>query len=79
MTCTEAKLQYIRTWESLPEHGIHYFIVKFRGNRKPELIAVANNRLMKVNSDTGESTKTWRFSAMKKWHVNWEIRHIKVL
>uniref|UniRef100_A0A914E7L5 PH domain-containing protein n=1 Tax=Acrobeloides nanus TaxID=290746 RepID=A0A914E7L5_9BILA len=73
----EAKLQYIRTWEALPEHGIHYFIVKFRNARKPELIAVAYNRLMKINSDNGESNKTWRFSSMKKWHVNWEIRHIK--
>jgi len=26
----KAKLNYIRTWEALPEHGIHYFIVKFR-------------------------------------------------
>jgi kindlin 2 len=78
LSSTEAKLQYIRTWEALPEHGIHYFIVKFRGARKPELIAVACNRLMKVSSDNGESTKTWRFAGMKKWHVNWEIRHIKI-
>ncbi|VDK36033.1 unnamed protein product [Anisakis simplex] len=33
---------------------------------------------MKLNIDTGEGLKTWRFSAMKKWHVNWEIRHLKV-
>lgn len=78
LSSTEAKLQYIRTWEALPEHGTHYFIAKFRGARKPELIAVAYNRLMKVNNDNGEVTKTWRFSSMKKWHVNWEIRHIKV-
>lgn len=79
LSCREAKLQYIRNWEALPEHALHYFIVKFRnGKTKPELIAVAHNRIMKVNSDNGESTKTWRFSGMKKWHVNWEIRHIKV-
>ncbi|KAI6228942.1 hypothetical protein M3Y99_01174100 [Aphelenchoides fujianensis] len=62
LSSTEAKLQYIRTWEALPEHGQHYFIVKFQGARKPELIAVAHNRLIK----------------MHKWHVNWEIRHIKI-
>ena len=39
---------------------------------------MAHNRLMKVNNENGEPTKAWRFSAMKKWHVNWEIRHIKV-
>ncbi|KAI1719447.1 FERM central domain-containing protein [Ditylenchus destructor] len=78
LTSTEAKLQYIRTWEALPEHGIHYFIVKFRNNGKNDLIAVAHNRLMKINKENGESTKTWRYSGMKKWHVNWEIRHIKI-
>jgi hypothetical protein len=30
LSCREAKLQYIRNWEALPEHGLHYFIVKFR-------------------------------------------------
>ncbi|KAI6189766.1 hypothetical protein M3Y97_00044100 [Aphelenchoides bicaudatus] len=78
LSSTEAKLQYIRTWEALPEHAQHYFIVKFQGARKPELIAVAPNRLMKVNADNGESLKTWRFNQMHKWHVNWEIRHIKI-
>ncbi|KAI3422139.1 hypothetical protein GPALN_012672 [Globodera pallida] len=78
LSSTEAKLQYIRNWEALPEHGLHYFIVKFRNAKKAELVAVTHNRLMKVNSDNGESTKTWRFSGMKKWHVNWEIRHLKI-
>jgi kindlin 2 len=78
LSSTEAKLQYIRTWEALPEHGQHYFIVKFQGERKPELIAVAHNRLMKVNANNGESTKTWRFAQMLKWHVNWEVRRIKI-
>lgn len=78
LTCTEAKLQYIRTWEALPEHGIHYFIAKFRNARKAELIAVLHNRLVKVSNDNGEITKTWRFTGMKKWHVNWEIRYLKI-
>uniref|UniRef100_A0AC35UG25 PH domain-containing protein n=1 Tax=Rhabditophanes sp. KR3021 TaxID=114890 RepID=A0AC35UG25_9BILA len=78
LSCTEAKLQYIRTWQALPEHGIHYFIVKSGNNRKPELMAVAMNRLMKINADNGESTKTWRFTNMKKWHVNWEIRELMI-
>ncbi|KAF1750905.1 hypothetical protein GCK72_017456 [Caenorhabditis remanei] len=78
LTATEAKLQYIRAWQALPEHGIHYFIVRFRNARKAELVAVAINRLAKLNMDNGESLKTWRFSNMKKWHVNWEIRHLKI-
>lgn len=78
LTSTDAKLQYIRAWQALPEHGVHYFIVRFRNGRKADLIGVASNRLVKMNMDNGESVKTWRFSNMKKWHVNWEIRHLKV-
>ncbi|VDN20732.1 unnamed protein product [Gongylonema pulchrum] len=29
LSSTEAKLQYIRAWEALPEHGTHYFIIQF--------------------------------------------------
>ncbi|KHJ81020.1 hypothetical protein OESDEN_19298, partial [Oesophagostomum dentatum] len=50
---------------------MHYFIVRFRNGRKADLIAVAINRLVKMNMENGESIKTWRFSNMKKWHVNW--------
>ncbi|ETN77888.1 FERM central domain protein [Necator americanus] len=78
LTSTEAKLQYIRAWQALPEHGMHYFIVRFRNGRKADLIGVAINRLVKMNMENGESIKTWRFSNMKKWHVNWEIRHLKI-
>ncbi|VDO41094.1 unnamed protein product [Onchocerca flexuosa] len=78
LSSLEAKLQYIRAWEALPEHGIHYFVVRFRNSRKSELLGIAFNRIMRMNMDTGESLRTWRFSTMKKWHVNWEIRHLKV-
>jgi hypothetical protein len=53
-------------------------VSNFSNGRKPELLGVAFNRLMRMNVDSGESLKTWRFSQMKKWHVNWEIRHLKV-
>uniref|UniRef100_A0A0K0CUA7 PH domain-containing protein n=1 Tax=Angiostrongylus cantonensis TaxID=6313 RepID=A0A0K0CUA7_ANGCA len=78
LSSTEAKLQYIRAWQALPEYGMHYFIVRFRNGRKADLIGIAINRLVKMNMDNGESIKTWRFSNMKKWHVNWEIRHLKI-
>uniref|UniRef100_A0A8R1TYG1 PH domain-containing protein n=3 Tax=Onchocerca TaxID=6281 RepID=A0A8R1TYG1_ONCVO len=78
LSSLEAKLQYIRAWEALPEHGIHYFVVRFRNSRKSELMGIAFNRIMRMNMDTGESLRTWRFSTMKKWHVNWEIRHLKI-
>ncbi len=49
-----------------------------RGGRKAELLGVAFNRIMRMNVENGESIKTWRFSTMKKWHVNWEIKHVLV-
>ena len=30
----EAKLNYIRAWQALPEHGNTYFIVKMKGAKK---------------------------------------------
>jgi len=30
----EAKLNYIKAWQSLPHHGITYFIVRFKGLKK---------------------------------------------
>lgn len=103
LNLSDAKLEYIRAWQALPEYGIHYFVVRFRGVRKPvnknffshyfyvskykvfslisffkDLLSVAYNRMMRMNLETGETLKTWRFSNMKTWHVNWEIKHIFV-
>ncbi|VDO98019.1 unnamed protein product [Soboliphyme baturini] len=76
LSLTDAKLQYIRAWQTLPEFGIHYFVVRFKNSKKPDLLGISYNRLMKMNLETGDSVKTWRFSNMKRWHVNWEIKRI---
>lgn len=41
-------------------------------------MAVASNRLMKLDINTGDHLKTWRFNTMKAWNVNWEIKHVMV-
>ncbi|XP_013147707.1 PREDICTED: unc-112-related protein-like, partial [Papilio polytes] len=74
----EAKLQYIRTWQNLAEYGQTLFVVRFMGHRKDEVISVANNRLMRLDPATGDHIKTWRYSTMKAWNVNWEIKHMMV-
>lgn len=61
----EAKMQFIKAWQNLPDFGISHFIVKFMGHRKEELIAVAQNRIMKLDINSGVHQKTWRFSTMK--------------
>lgn len=61
----EAKLNFIKAWQSLPEYGIALFVVKFMGQKKEELLGVAHNRLMKMDLNTGDHLKTWRYNTMK--------------
>nr|CAD7458813.1 unnamed protein product [Timema tahoe] len=74
----DAKLSYIKAWQSLPEYGISLFIVKFMGHKKEELLGVAFNRLMRMDINTGDHIKTWRYNTMKAWNVNWEVKHMMV-
>ena len=34
MNLLESKMNYIKAWQSLPEYGITYFIVKIKGSKK---------------------------------------------
>lgn len=61
----EAKMNYIKAWQSLPEFGISLFVVKFMGHKKEELLGVAYNRLMRMDAATGDHIKTWRYNTMK--------------
>jgi len=74
----EAKMNFIRAWQSLPEYGVSLFVVRFHGEKKDELLGVASNRVMRMNLQTGDHIKTWRYSTMKAWNVNWETRHMMI-
>lgn len=74
----ESKLLYIRQWQSLPEFGVSHFVVKFRGSKKEEILGIAFNRIMRVDPASREATKTWRYSVMKNWNVNWETREMVI-
>uniref|UniRef100_H3BIL8 FERM domain containing kindlin 2 n=1 Tax=Latimeria chalumnae TaxID=7897 RepID=H3BIL8_LATCH len=78
MSLIEAKMRFIQAWQSLPEFGITHFIARFQGVKKEELIGIAYNRLIRMDSSTGDAIKTWRFSNMKQWNVNWEIKMVTV-
>lgn len=58
-------MSFIKAWQSLPEYGIALFIVRFMGHKKDELIGVAHNRIMKMDINTGDHLKTWRYNTMK--------------
>ncbi|KAI6071628.1 Fermitin family-like protein 1 [Aix galericulata] len=74
MSLVEAKLRFIQAWQSLPEFGLSYYIVRFKGSKKDDVLGVSYNRLIRIDIATGDPITTWRFSNMKQWNVNWEIR-----
>uniref|UniRef100_A0A5F8HDC3 FERM domain containing kindlin 2 n=1 Tax=Monodelphis domestica TaxID=13616 RepID=A0A5F8HDC3_MONDO len=78
MSLIEAKMRFIQAWQSLPEFGITHFIARFQGGKKEELIGIAYNRLIRMDASNGDAIKTWRFSNMKQWNVNWEIKMVTV-
>ncbi|XP_076463407.1 fermitin family homolog 2-like [Babylonia areolata] len=69
---TDAKMAYIKAWQSLPEFGITYFRVRMTNSKKEELIGVASNRVIRMDLHSGDSLKTWRYNVLQSWRVNWE-------
>lgn len=35
-------------------------------------MGVASNRVIRMDLNTGDSIKTWRYNLLQTWHVNWE-------
>ncbi|XP_073484721.1 fermitin family homolog 1 [Aquarana catesbeiana] len=78
MPLIEAKMRFIQAWQSLPEFGLAYYIVRFRDLKKDEVLGVSYNRLIRIDMTTENPICTWRFSNMKQWNVNWEIQQVKI-
>ena len=51
-------------------------VPRFQGGKREELIGITYNRLIRMDASTGDAIKTWRFSNMKQWNVNWEIKMV---
>lgn len=47
-----------------------------KGGQKEELIGIAYNRLIRMDASTEMQLKPGRFSNMKQWNVNWEIKMV---
>ncbi|KAM6458775.1 fermitin family homolog 1 isoform 2-T5 [Liasis olivaceus] len=78
LSLMEAKLRFIQAWQSLPEFGLSYYIVRFKGSKKDDLLGISYNRLIRIDTATGDPITTWRYSNMKQWNVNWEIRQVAI-
>lgn len=73
--------QYIHGWGSRPTYSVvftHFspLGIRFKGSRKDEILGIANNRLIRIDLAVGDVVKTWRFSNMRQWNVNWDIRQV---
>ncbi|XP_075900787.1 fermitin family homolog 1 [Nelusetta ayraudi] len=78
LSLMDAKMRFIQAWQSLPEFGINYYIVRFKGSKKDEILGISYNRLIRIDMSSGLPVTTWRFANMKQWNVNWEIRQVTI-
>ena len=61
----EAKMNFVKAWQSLPDFGVSLFVVRFHGEKKDELLGIAYNRIMRMSLQTGDHIKTWRYNTIK--------------
>ncbi|XP_028665506.1 fermitin family homolog 3-like [Erpetoichthys calabaricus] len=78
LTLMDAKIRFIQIWQSLPDFGLSYFVVRFKGCRKDEILGISNNRLIRIDLSIGDVVKTWRYNNMRQWNVNWDIRQVAI-
>ncbi|XP_066561862.1 fermitin family homolog 1 [Amia ocellicauda] len=78
LSLMEAKMRFIQAWQSLPEFGIKYYVVRFQGSKKDDLLGISYNRMIRIDMSTGLLLTTWRFSNMKQWNVNWDIKQVAI-
>ena len=64
----EAKMNFVKAWQSLPDFGVSLFVVRFHGEKKDELLGIAYNRIMRMSLQTGDHIKTWRYNTIKVRH-----------
>merc|ERR1712223_1152868 len=60
----EAKMYFIKAWQSLPDFGVSLFVVRFHGEKRDELLGIAYNRIMRMSLQTGDHIKTWRYNTI---------------
>lgn len=75
---TEALMRFLQTWQALPDFGLSYVVIRFKGSRKDEVLGIAPNRLIRIDLGVGDVVKTWRYNNMKQWNVNWDIKQMAI-
>uniref|UniRef100_A0AAX7U8C2 PH domain-containing protein n=1 Tax=Astatotilapia calliptera TaxID=8154 RepID=A0AAX7U8C2_ASTCA len=78
LSLTDALMRFLQIWQALPDFGLAYVVVRFKGSRKDEVLGIAPNRLIRIDLSVGDVVKTWRYNNMKQWNVNWDIRQMAI-
>ncbi|XP_023694607.1 fermitin family homolog 3 [Paramormyrops kingsleyae] len=78
LSLTDGIQKFLQIWQALPDFGVSYFVVRFKGSRKDEVLGIANNRLIRIDLGVGDVVKTWRYNNMRQWNVNWDIRQVAI-
>ncbi|CAM9116447.1 unnamed protein product [Bubo scandiacus] len=72
----QARLRFVDAWRALPGFGLAYFLVRFKGGRRDEVLGVGPSRLLRLDPGTGSVTRTWRYSALRQWNINWDTQQV---
>lgn len=74
------QLKYFSSQKSLQSRSAQrlWVLFRFKGSKKDDVLGVSYNRLIRIDMATGDPITTWRFSNMKQWNVNWEIRQVNL-
>uniref|UniRef100_A0A8C9ZMK0 FERM domain containing kindlin 3b n=1 Tax=Sander lucioperca TaxID=283035 RepID=A0A8C9ZMK0_SANLU len=78
LSLTDAVMRFLQIWQALPDFGLSYVVVRFKGSRKDEVLGIGPNRLIRIDLAVGDVVKTWRYNNMKQWNVNWDIRQVAI-
>ncbi|XP_074427674.1 fermitin family homolog 3-like, partial [Larus michahellis] len=76
LSAAEARLRFLEAWRALPGFGLAYFVVRFKGGRRDELLALGPSRLLRMDPASGAVTRVWRYSGLRQWNVNWDSQQV---
>ncbi|XP_071657594.1 fermitin family homolog 3-like [Patagioenas fasciata] len=71
----QARLRFLEAWRALPGFGLAYFLVRFKGGRRDEVLAVGPSQLLRLDPG-GAVTRAWRHSDLRQWNVNWDSQQV---
>lgn len=76
LSLIDAKMSYIKAWQSLPEYGVSLFVIRMMDHKKDQLLGVTHNRIMTMDINTGDLIKTWRYNTMKVSNYYYYLHNI---